>query len=364
VSLTLENVSLSVAGETHIYPTTVNLQAASMNVLLGPTLSGKTTLMRLMAGLEKPSSGRILWRGEDVTGQPVQRRDIAMVYQQFINYPSMTVYENIASPLRLQKISNNEIDKRVKESAAMMKLSDFLQRKPLQLSGGQQQRCALARALIKGAGLVLLDEPLANLDYKLREEMRLEIPKLFTESGAIFIYATTEAEEALLLGGNTATMAAGNIVQFGTSESVYREPDNILSAETFSNPPMNFIDVQYSANHFSAAGTPLIGLDGLFNNLANGHYRLGFRPCDVELTASCEQALKFDADLTLTEITGSQSYLHLQQAAELWVGLVAGIAHIEAGTRISIYVDPTDTFLFNAEGSRLLSADHQRELTS
>ena len=132
MSLTLENVSLTVAGDTHIYPTTLHLQATSMNVLLGPTLSGKTTLMRLMAGLEKPSSGRILWRGDDVSGLPVQRRDIAMVYQQFINYPSMTVYENIASPLRLQKKSNTDIDKRVRESAAMMKLSDFLQRKPLE----------------------------------------------------------------------------------------------------------------------------------------------------------------------------------------------------------------------------------------
>jgi len=357
VSLTLENVSLTAAGETQIYPTTLHLQATSMNVLLGPTLSGKTTLMRLMAGLEKPSSGRILWRGEDVTGLPVQRRDIAMVYQQFINYPSMTVYENIASPLRLQKKSKAEIDRQVRDSAAMMKLSDFLQRKPLELSGGQQQRCALARALVKGAGLVLLDEPLANLDYKLREEMRLEIPKLFAESGAIFVYATTEAEEALLLGGNTATLAAGTILQFGCSETVYREPDNILSAKTFSNPPMNFIDVDCTGGHFSTGGQSLSGLGSRFTNLNDGSYRLGFRPCDVELTATSQQPLRFDTTLTLTEITGSQSYLHLQHGIEQWVGLVGGIGHFESGAVVSIFVDPRDTYLFDAEGNRLLGAD-------
>jgi glycerol transport system ATP-binding protein len=357
VSLTLENVSLTVAGDTHIYPTTLHLQATSMNVLLGPTLSGKTTLMRLMAGLEKPSSGRILWRGEDVSGLPVQRRDIAMVYQQFINYPSMTVYENIASPLRLQKKSSTDIDKRVRESAAMMKLSDFLHRKPLELSGGQQQRCALARALVKGAGLVLLDEPLANLDYKLREDMRLEIPRLFTESGAIFVYATTEAEEALLLGGNTATVAAGNIIQFGTSKLVYREPNNILSAKTFSNPPMNFIDIDCRGGHFSLADKSLGGLDALFSNPADGRYQLGFRPCDVELTANTQQWLQFDTQLTLTEITGSQSYLHLVHAAEHWVALVAGVGHYEPGARVGIFVDPLDTYLFNAGGGRLLPAD-------
>ena len=358
MSLTLENVSLTVAGDTYIYPTTLHLQATSMNVLLGPTLSGKTTLMRLMAGLEKPSSGRILWRGEDVSGIPVQRRDIAMVYQQFINYPSMTVYENIASPLRLQRKSNTEIDKQVRESAAMMKLSDFLQCKPLELSGGQQQRCALARALVKGAGLVLLDEPLANLDYKLREEMRLEIPRLFTESGAIFVYATTEAEEALLLGGNTAALAAGSIVQFGTCKSVYCEPNNILSAKTFSNPPMNFIDIDCSSGHFSIADKSLGGLDVLFSNLADGRYRLGFRPCDVELTANSQQPLQFDTNLTLTEVTGSQSYLHLQHDTEHWVGLVGGIGHFQPGAQVGIFVDPRDTYLFNAAGSRLLAADH------
>ena len=207
MTLELKGVSKVVEGQTHIHPTDLTLEKGTMNVLLGPTTAGKTSLMRLMAGLDVPNSGQILWQGEDVTGQRVQDRKVAMVYQQFINYPSMSVYDNIASPMKLMGVSAKEIDTRVRETAEMMKLTPMLDRKPLELSGGQQQRCALARALVKNAGLVLLDEPLANLDYKLREELRVEIPKIFEKSGAIFVYATTEPEEALLLGGNVATLA-------------------------------------------------------------------------------------------------------------------------------------------------------------
>ncbi|MFV0299522.1 MAG: ABC transporter ATP-binding protein, partial [Paracoccus sp. (in: a-proteobacteria)] len=176
MSLDLKDISKLVDGRVHIHPTDLTLQPGSMNVLLGSTLSGKTSLMRLMAGLDKPTEGRVFWNGQDVTGQRVQDRKVAMVYQQFINYPSMSVYDNIASPLRLMGRSKAEIDRAVRETAEMLKLTPRLTRKPLELSGGQQQRCALARALVKGAGLVLLDEPLANLDYKLREELRAEIP--------------------------------------------------------------------------------------------------------------------------------------------------------------------------------------------
>src|SRR6056297_3736919 len=209
MTLELKGVTKSVDGQVHIHPTDLSLEKGTMNVLLGPTLSGKTSLMRLMAGLDVPNAGRILWNGDDVTGIRVQSRNVAMVYQQFINYPSMSVYDNIASPLRLMGKPKAEIDAAVHKTAELMKLTPMLGRKPLELSGGQQQRCALARALVKGAGLVLLDEPLANLDYKLREELRAEIPRIFEESGAIFVYATTEPEEALLLGGNTATLWEG-----------------------------------------------------------------------------------------------------------------------------------------------------------
>ena len=173
-------------------------------MLLGATSAGKTTLMRLMAGLEHPASGRVLVDGKDVTGVPVQRRNLAMVYQQFINYPSLTVFENIASPLRLARRSDAAIRERVQMIAETLRLTPFLQRRPAELSGGQQQRTALARALAKDAELVLLDEPLVNLDYKLREDLRNELRNLFTRRRATVVYATTEPQEALQLGDDNA----------------------------------------------------------------------------------------------------------------------------------------------------------------
>jgi ABC-type sugar transport system ATPase subunit len=206
MTVTLDHVSRSVDGVPHISDVSLTLDGGTLNVLLGPTLSGKTSIMRLLAGLDKPTMGRVLVNGKDVTGIDVRQRSVAMVYQQFINYPSLTVYENIASPLRVQGKPREEIEKRVAEAARLLRLEPFLKRAPLQLSGGQQQRTAIARALVKGADLVLLDEPLANLDYKLREELRAELPRIFEASGAIFVYATTEPSEALLLGGNTVCM--------------------------------------------------------------------------------------------------------------------------------------------------------------
>src|SRR5215470_2695074 len=197
MSVTLDHVTRTVDGIPTIRDVSLTLEKGTLSVLLGPTLSGKTSIMRLLAGLDKPTTGRVL-----VDGKDVRQRSVAMVYQQFINYPSLTVYENIASPLRVQGKPRAEIEKRVAEAAKLLRLEPFLKRTPLQLSGGQQQRTAIARALVKGADLVLLDEPLANLDYKLREELRAELPRIFEASGSIFVYATTEPSEALLLGGN------------------------------------------------------------------------------------------------------------------------------------------------------------------
>ncbi len=195
MTVTLENVTRAVDGIPTIRDVSLTLERGTLSVLLGPTLSGKTSIMRLLAGLDKPTSGRVPVDGKDVTGFDVRKRSVAMVYQQFINYPSLSVYENIASPLRVQRRPRAEIDSRVQEAARLLKLEPYLDRTPLQLSGGQQQRTAIACALVKGADLVLLDEPLANLDYKLREELRTELPRIFEASGAIFVYATTEPSE-------------------------------------------------------------------------------------------------------------------------------------------------------------------------
>src|SRR5882757_3321267 len=244
MSVTLDHVTRTVDGIPAIRDVSLTLERGTLSVLLGPTLSGKTSLMRLLAGLDAPSQGRVLVDGKDVTGIDVRQRSVAMVYQQFINYPAFTVFENIASPLRVQGRPREEIDRRVREAAKLLRLEAYLDRLPLALSGGQQQRTAIARALVKGADLVLLDEPLANLDYKLREELRAELPRIFEASGAIFVYATTEPSEALLLGGRTICLSEGRALQVGGTSSVYRRPDSIRVAALFSDPPLNTVAIE------------------------------------------------------------------------------------------------------------------------
>ena len=265
MSVTLDHVTRTVDGIQHIRDVSLTLESGTLNVLLGPTLSGKTSIMRLLAGLDKPTTGKVLVNGKDVTGVDVRQRSVAMVYQQFINYPSLTVYENIASPLRVQGKPRAEIETRVAEAARLLRLEPFLKRTPLQLSGGQQQRTAMARALVKGADLVLLDEPLANLDYKLREELRTELPRIFEASGAIFVYATTEPTEALLLGGNTVCMWEGQALQIGETPKVYRRPQTLRVAQVFSDPPLNLVGIEKKNGSVQYAGGIAAPASGLYS---------------------------------------------------------------------------------------------------
>lgn len=358
MTLTLEGVSKVVDGRVHIHPTDLTLDAGTMNVLLGPTLAGKTSLMRLMAGLDVPNTGRILWQGKDVTGMRVQDRAVAMVYQQFINYPSMSVYDNIASPMRLMGKSSAEIDAAVRKTADLMQLSPMLDRRPLELSGGQQQRCALARALVKDAGLVLLDEPLANLDYKLREELRAEIPKIFEAAGSIFVYATTEPEEALLLGGNTATLWEGRITQFGPTPRVYREPADATTARVFSDPPMNFLPVTKSGARISFGDGQSAPAVVPLSDLADGDYVAGFRPNHLELEARDAEVMAFDTTLSVTEITGSETFVHLDHHGERWVGLIHGVRLLEPGTDLRVYLAPEHVYVFETGGALVAPAPY------
>src|ERR1700676_5351237 len=263
MTVTLENMTRTVDGIATIRNVSLTLERGTLSVLLGPTLSGKTSIMRLLAGLDKPATGRVVVDGKDVTGFDVRQRSVAMVYQQFINYASMTGYDTIASPLRVQGKPRAEIEKRVQEATKLLKLEPYLNRTPLQLSGGQQQRTAIARALVKGADLVLLDEPLANLDYKLREELRIELPRIFEASGAIFVYATTEPSEALLLGGRTICMWQGEVLQTGDTSRVYRRPDTMRVAHVFSDPPLNIVGIQKKNGSVQYAGGILAPASGL-----------------------------------------------------------------------------------------------------
>ena len=358
--LELIDVGKRVEGQDHISDVNLSFDEGSLNVLLGPTLSGKTSLMRLMAGLDRPTSGDILVNGQSVVGMAVQKRNVAMVYQQFINYPTLTVYENIASPMRITGIDAATIDRKVREAAALMKLSEFLERTPLHLSGGQQQRTALARALVKGADLVLLDEPLANLDYKLREELRVELPKIFAKTGAIFIYATTEPHEALLLGGKTASLSEGRVTQFGSTIEVYNRPADLITAQTFSDPPMNIVPMTKTGGEFAFSGKSVKVTRELLE-LADGPYTVAIRPHHLMLHAPAGQTLELETTVSTTEITGSESFIHVEVAGARWVALTHGVHRVEVGDRVSVYLDPRSFFVFDHQ-DRLVAAPSQDSL--
>ncbi len=364
MSLVLDNVSKHAGGHVHIENVSLTLERGSLNVLLGPTLSGKTSLMRLMAGLDAPSAGRVLVDGKDVTGVHVRNRSVAMVYQQFINYPSLSVYENIASPMRVAGRPKAEIDRRVREAAKLLKLDKYLDRNPAQLSGGQQQRTAIARALVKDAQLVLLDEPLANLDYKLREELREELPKIFAQSGAVFVYATTEPTEALLLRGNTATLWEGRLAQFGRTPDVYRRPANLTSARVFSDPPLNSMRVHKRGLQLVLA-TGEHGLArGVLAELPDDDYTIGFRADHLYLTRPDAEAIALTGTVAVSEITGSESFVHIDLphsnelsggGSDRWVAVTRGVLEVEPGERIECFIDPRRLFVFGHDG-RLAAA--------
>ena len=360
MTLELKNVGQSVGREEHISDTSLTLGRGSLNILLGPTLSGKTTLMRLMAGLDAPTSGRVFFDGRDVTGVPVRRRSVAMVYQQFINFPNLTVYENIASPLRVAGLRSAEIVDRVRHAAKILRLEPFLDRRPLELSGGQQQRTAIARALVKRADLVLLDEPLANLDYKLREELREELPRVFAASGAIFVYATTEPSEALLLGGNTATLFQGRVTQFGPTPQVYRQPQDITTARVFSDPPLNTLTARKAGGAITLSAGEQGRAAGVFSAVPDGEYTVGFRAHHLGLEPKSGDEIAIPTTVSVAEITGSESYVHVDAREHRFVALVPGVKRLEPGSQVTAYLDPRHLFLFDG-GGRLVAADRSQK---
>jgi len=355
MTVALEHATRSIDGIPAIRDVSLTLERGTLSVLLGPTLSGKTSIMRLLAGLDKPTTGRVLVDGKDVTGLDVRQRSVAMVYQQFINYPSLSVYENIASPLRVQRRPREEIEKKVREAARLLKLEPYLTRMPLQLSGGQQQRTAIARALVKGADLVLLDEPLANLDYKLREELRTELPRIFEASGAIFVYATTEPSEALLLGGNAVCMWEGEVLQAGETPKVYRHPDTMRVAQVFSDPPLNVVGIEKRNGSVQYAGGVRAPASGLYAGLRDGPYRVGFRAHQLEVANGIAGRHAFHATVTVTEITGSESFVHLNRESSNWVAVLQGVHEYPPGHVLDAVLDPDNVFVFDAAG-RLVAA--------
>ncbi len=354
MSLELQNIVKRVGADTHIYETSLKLESRSFNILLGTTLAGKTTLMQLIAGIQKPTTGKIFFKGQDVTSAAVQKRNVSMVYQQFINYPNFNVYDNIASPLRVAGMNAAEIERRVGKAAELLRLGPMLKRKPSELSGGQQQRTAIARALVKDSDIILLDEPLANLDYKLREELRDELPKLFAGRNAIVVYATTEPNEALLFGGNTATMHEGRITQFGPTSSTYRQPHDLRTAQVFSEPPMNTAKIEKRGNTMAIFGNQKWAVGRAGAKLPDGTYTIGVRPYNVAPAKQGETIGAFNAKVIVTEISGSESVIHTQIDNSTWISQSHGIHAMPIGSIAKLYVDLDQAMFFDAN-NRLVS---------
>lgn len=355
MGIELKKLSMNVGAETHIYETDLTLEPGGFNVLLGTTLSGKTTLMRLMAGLERPTHGELWFNGENVTGVPVQKRGVAMVYQQFINYPSFNVFDNIASPLRVAGMAKAQIEDQVRRIADLLKLESMLDRMPDELSGGQQQRTALARALVKNAELVLLDEPLANLDYKLREELRDELPKLFEDSGATVVYATSEPLEALLLGGHTATLHEGRVTQYGRTADVYRTPNTLLSAQVFSDPPINTATVSKRGDTFSLTDDISWPVAQSCRGLGDGEYVVGIRPHHLTIEAPADGAIRVEGSVLVAEISGSESVIHVEVEGNTWVSESRGVHPYEVGGSAELFINVTRCLYFGQGGELLVS---------
>ncbi len=346
MAIELREVSLRVGAETHIYPTDLSIEPGQFNILLGTTLSGKTTLMRLMAGLEKPTTGELWINGENVTGVAVQKRSVAMVYQAFINYPSFSVYDNIASPLKVAGLPRAEIDDKVRRFADLLKLTPMLNRLPGELSGGQQQRTALARALVKGAELVLLDEPLANLDYKLREELRDELPRLFADTGATVVYATSEPLEALMLGGYTATLNEGRLVQFGSTSKIYRQPETLESARVFSDPPVNVADIVKQGDTAFLSDEVSWRVPPALARQHDGQYKIALRPHHLLPEG---EGVRVEGEVQIAEISGSESIVRVVVEGNNWVSEAHGIHAYEYGARSQFYFDPARCLYFDSD---------------
>ena len=350
--LTLQQVRKVVNGETHLYGIDLDLEPGSFSVLLGPTQSGKTSLLRLLAGLDRPTSGAILEDGVDVTKLDVRRRNVAMVYQEFVNYPSFTVYDNIAAPLRrARRLSAAEVDAKVKTTAEMLRIERLLDRLPAELSGGQQQRVALARALVKDARLLLLDEPLLNLDYKLREELRSELRLIFSRGLTTVVYATTEPAEGLLFGGKTGVLDAGRLLQYGPGLEVYHRPATVRVSEVFSDPPINIVRASIGPDGCRLSPSVAFPLADHMRSLPPGDYRVGLRANQIEVVYRSGNTGLVSATVKLAEINGSETYVHARHHDFTMIAQLEGVRQFALGESVSLHFDSNRLFVFDGAGN-------------
>jgi len=331
----------------------LTIRARQMVVLVGPSGCGKSTTLRMVAGLEEPTAGKILIDGRDVTHLPPAERDIAMVFQSYALYPHMTVFENMAFGLRIQKMADAEIRKRVEAAADSLGLRAYLERRPKALSGGQKQRVAIGRAVVRQPKLFLFDEPLSNLDAKLRGDMRREIARIHRESNATAMYVTHDQIEAMTLADQIVVLKDGVIQQIGTPLDIYERPANRFVAGFFGTPSMNFLDADltqgadYSAARGPGFEIPIAAMPALRPaQSAVDRVVVGIRPERLSLANSgTDVALR--GEVAMREVLGAEVVLHVESpAGPLTVRTDAGAAP-RPGDTVQVWLDPKSIHLFD-----------------
>ena len=321
----------------------INLEVkdGELFVLLGPSGCGKTTLLRIIAGLVEPDEGEVLIDGKVMNGVYPSDRNVAMVFQNYALYPHMSVYDNIALNMKVRRIPREEVDRRVREVADTLRITELLNHRPKELSGGQAQRVALARAMVRNPRVYLMDEPLSNLDAKLRVEMRAELKRLHRMVDAPIIYVTHDQVEAMTLGDRIAVMDKGVIQQIGSPIELYENPKNTFVASFLGTPPMNIVSAE-----------ELVGVDGLKGLSPSGSLSglsVGFRPGDVAIG---DGPLSFDVEVEYAELLGDEVLIHAKRGSTRLV--IRAASHTYAGqTSLRVRLDPAKLYWFNTEGEAI-----------
>lgn len=351
--LVTNNLSLKVGDENHLVDISVEFKRGGLYTILGRTLAGKTTLLKSIAGLITPDSGNITLDGEDYSSQPVWHRNVAMVYQQFINYPHLTVHDNIAFPLKKQRLPKAEIEQRVSTAIGQVGLKGFESRKIQELSGGQQQRVALARSLAKASEILLLDEPLVNLDYKLREQLREELKGLITQefnAQGIVIYSSTDPLEAMQLGGELIVMDEGRVLQQGSAKYVFEHPATTRVAEITNDPSMNLWQAHKVTKRLAIDDGIDLTVPKHLSKLEQGACTVGFRANDVTID---QAGLNFEVELS--EVSGSETILHLVRDQTRMIARVEGVLDVGIGDRLPVSIAEAKLYAFSSDGNLLTS---------
>ena len=350
--LTLKNVNKIYPNGFHaVHNFNLEIEKGEFVVFVGPSGCGKSTTLRMIAGLEDISSGEFLINGERANEKGPREREIAMVFQSYALYPQMSVYDNIAFGLTLQGVDEDIIEERVKKTAAILGLTDYLDRLPRALSGGQRQRVAIGRAIIRKVGVFLMDEPLSNLDAKQRVTMRYEIAQIHHETGATTIYVTHDQTEAMTLADRIVVMKAGYVQQVGTPYELYYEPENVFVAGFIGEPPMNFIRGTVKDGALAFGDNSLDLKRKMGNKAAEWEGKeiiLGFRPEHISLKAEAE-SYQVNCRVELTEMLGDNTNIYITAGKDQAILKVDSHDTPETDIDFTFYVPLQNVYLFDAE---------------